>query len=202
MAVSMATLANHHIAVLITDGFEEVELREPLRALRTEGGLVDIIAPYAGPLQGLNHQLTATTLQPDRILSDTVRAEQYDALLLPGGALSADGLRRDPRIQKFVSQMDEAEKPIAAVSHAPWILISAGVVSGRRVTSYPTLQDDLRNAGAHWLDKEIVVDDNLLTGRSTADLGAFNNAMIALFSEKPPLISAGTRHVFSRSRIA
>ena len=198
----MPTLENHHIAILATNGFEELELTEPLRALRSEGALVDIISPHEGLIRGSRHQESGASIEVNRIMSETLLADQYDALVLPGGALSADALRRDPRVQRFVAQMDEAEKPIAAICHSPWILISAGIVSGRRVTSSYTLQDDLRNAGAHWLDKEVVVDDNLITGRSTADLAAFNNAMLGLFSERPPLISPGTRHVMSRSRIA
>jgi protease I len=198
----MAVLSNLRVAIIATDGFEDLELTEPLRALRSAGALVDIISDKEGMIQGYHHQEPTLNVKVDRVLGDTLDADQYDALVLPGGAVSADSLRTDPRVLKFVATMDEEEKPIAAICHAGWILISAGIVSGRKLTSASNIRDDLRNAGAHWVDHEVIVDDNLITSRTPADLADFNREIVELFSRKIPLISPETRHLFARSRIA
>jgi protease I len=138
----------------------------------------------------------------DRVLGDTVLPDQYDCLLLPGGAIGADALRSEPRVRKFVFGMDEDEKPIAAIGHAAWILISAGVVSGRRITGCPRVRDDILNAGAYWADQPVAIDGNLITSRGTRDLAEFDVAVIEHFSTRPGMISTETRRLLSRSRIA
>jgi protease I len=198
----MAILSRLRVAILATDGFEEIELTEPLRVLRAEGAHVDVIAPHEGTIQAFHHHDKTIEVPVDRVLGETVHPNQYDALMLPGGALNADALRTNHRVCDFVAAMDRAEKPIAAICHAPWILISAGVAAGRKLTSFHAIQDDLRNAGAHWVDAEVTVDDNLVTSRQPMDIPAFVREMVDLFSKAPALISAGTRHLFARSRIA
>lgn len=197
----MSLLSKHRVAIIATDGFEELELIEPLRALRTEGAEVDVIAPHAGPIQGMHLHHRTVRVHVDRILRETVLADQYDSLVLPGGAICADTLRTNPMIRRFVLTLNEDEKPIAAVSHAAWILISAGVAMNRKITGFPTLRDDAVNAGAVWSEDPVAVDGNLITAQSAKDLAEFDNALIELFSRRPALISPETRHLFSRSRI-
>ena len=177
----MADLRHLRVAVLCTDGVEQVELTEPVRALREAGAAVDVVAPHGGEIQGFDHHDKAERLHVDRSLDD-VGPHLYDALVLPGGALNADALRVEPAARAFIREMVSAGKPVAAICHAPWALISAGVARDRRLTSYPTLEDDLRNAGAHWLDEEVVVDGLLVTSRKPSDLPAFNRETIALFA--------------------
>jgi len=169
------------VAVLATDGFEESELAEPVKALREAGAKVDIIAPKPGRIQAFRHHDKSITVPVDRTLGDT-KPDSYDALLLPGGALNADSLRVEPGARSFIREISAAGKPIAAICHAPWELISAGVIRGRTVTSYRTIEDDIRNAGAHWVDREVVIDENLITSRQPSDLPAFNREMIRAFA--------------------
>jgi protease I len=198
----MPVLSKHRVAILATDGFEELELIEPLRALRTEGAEVDIISTKEGPIQGMHLHHKTIRLHVDRVLRDTVLADQYDALVIPGGPINGDALRANPLVRKFIFTLHEGEKPIAAVGHAAWLLVSAGIVSGRRITSFPSLRDDLVNAGAHWIDEAVVIDGNLITSRSSQDLAAFDIAIVEEFSQRHGLISPETRHLFARSRIA
>lgn len=177
----MADLRHLRVAVLCTDGVEQVELTSPLQALREAGATAEVIAPRAGEIQGFDHHDKAGRLRVDRAL-DEARPDLYDALVLPGGALNADALRVEPAARTFIREMVAHGKPVAAICHAPWALISAGVARDRRLTSWPTLEDDLRNAGAHWVDEEVVVDGLLVTSRKPSDLPAFNREMIALFS--------------------
>jgi protease I len=167
--------------VLATDGFEESELTEPVRALRDEGAAVDIIAPKAGAIQAFRHFDKTMTVPVDRTLSE-VKPENYDALLLPGGALNADTMRAVPQALSFIQRISAMGKPIAAICHAPWELISAGVVRDRLLTSYHTIQDDVRNAGGFWVDREVAVDQDLVTSRQPSDLPAFNKQMIRVFA--------------------
>jgi protease I len=182
----MAELSNLRIAVLATDGFEQSELTEPVKALREAGARVDIIAPHAGELQAFQHHDKGVKVQVDRTLKEA-RPDEYDALQLPGGALNADALRAVPEAQAFIRAFAQAGKPMAAICHAPWELVSAGVAKGRTLTSYHTIQDDLRNAGATWVDQEVVVDGNLVTSRQPSDLPAFNREMLRLFSRAPAM---------------
>lgn len=175
---------NLKIAVIATDGFEEAELVDTVQALKNAGMEVDIIAPHttahSGRIQAFRHQEPSIQVDVDRFLEDA-RPHDYDGLLLPG-ALNADTLRVDPKVLDFVKEFDSDQKPIAAICHAPWILVSAGVAEGRILTSYFTIRDDLKNAGANWIDQIVVVDKNLVTSRMPDDIPAFNREMIKLFS--------------------
>ena len=178
----MSKLADFRVAVLATDGFEETELTEPVKALREAGARVTILSPRPGEIQGVRHDLDKTVkVKVDGTIRDAT-AEEFDAVHLPGGTVNADSLRMVPEVQAFLRAMQEAGKPIAAICHAPWELVSAGLVRGRTLTSYHTLQDDIRNAGGTWVDREVVEDGNWVTSRQPADLPAFNRAMIRLFS--------------------
>lgn len=177
----MVDLKEMRVAVLVTDGFEEAELTEPVKALKEAGALVSILAPELGSIQAFRHHDKSITVNVDEQI-DAANSESYDAVLLPGGALNADTLRVEPKVQAFLRQMQEAGKPIAAICHAPWVLISANLVKGRSLTSYYTIQDDIRNAGGNWFDQEVVVDGNWVTSRQPSDIPAFNDQMLNLFS--------------------
>jgi protease I len=183
-------LAEFHVAVLATDGFEESELTEPVKALREVGAQVTILSLKPGQIQGVLHDLDkAGKVKVDRVIRD-VSAVEFDAVHLPGGTVNADSLRMVPEVQAFLRAMQDAGKPITAICHAPWELVSTGLVRGRTLTSYHTIQDDIRNAGGHWIDREVVEDDNWVTSRQPDDLPAFNRAMISLFSQS----RGGVRH--------
>ena len=175
------TLNGMRVAVLVTDEFEQAELAEPKKALEQAGATVKIIAPKPGKVQGMNHDVKADTFNVEMTL-DQANPDDFDAVLLPGGALNADALRMEQKARDFVKRMDSAGKPIAVICHAPWLLVSAGLVKGRKLTSYYTIQDDIRNAGGEWTDQEVVRDRNWVTSRSPKDLPAFNPAMIQLFA--------------------
>jgi protease I len=179
----MDKLNGMRVAVIATDGFEEAELVEPVRALRRAGAQVDVVAPRGKQIQAFRHHDKSIKVDVDRTLDDA-DPEEYDAVMLPGGALNADALRVEPRLQEFLREMDDTGKPMAVICHAPWELISADLVDGRKLTSYHSIQDDLRNAGARWVDQEVVVDGNLVTSRKPTDLPAFNRAMIELMSTR------------------
>ncbi len=176
-------LEGMRVAVLATDGVEDAELREPRKALEEAGARTILFAPKEGSIESFKHHDKADTFKVDMSLSQ-VDPTRFDAVLLPGGALNADTLRVQPRAQEFVREMDRQGKPIAVICHAPWLLISAGCVRGRTITSYHTIQDDLRNAGANWRDEEVVRDRNWVSSRQPSDIPAFNREMIELFSEK------------------
>jgi protease I len=180
----MSELQHIKVAIIAMDGFEEVELTEPKKALEKAGAKVEVISARPGEIQGFHHHDKAGKVRVDRTLDD-VSPNQYDAVMLPGGAFNADDARANPKIRQFIREMDRAEKPMAVICHAPWELISAELVRGRKLTSWPTIQDDVRNAGAEWLDQEVVVDQNWVTSRGPRDLPAFNREMIALFSRVP-----------------
>lgn len=170
------------IAILVADDFEQVEMTDPKKALEMAGATTTIISPKPGHITGMNHDVKADTFEVGMTL-DHVNPDDFDAVLLPGGALNADSMRMNPKAQNFVSRIDKSGKPIAVICHAPWLLVSAGCVKGRTLTSYPTIQDDIRNAGGNWVDQEVVRDRNWVSSRSPKDLGAFNPAMIDLFAE-------------------
>ncbi len=172
------------VAALVTDGFEESELTQPVDALQKAGAHAEVISPKPGTVQAFRHHDKGKTIPVDRPLCD-VRPDDYDALLLPGGALNADALRMLPEVQEFVRHFQQAGKPMAVICHAPWLLVSAGLVRGRRLTSYHTIQDDIRNAGGEWLDREVVEDGNWVTSRQPSDIPAFNRAMLRLFARQP-----------------
>ena len=175
------TLNGTRVAILVTNDFEQAELAEPKKALEQAGANVKIIAPQAGKVQGMNHDVKADTFPVDLTL-DEANPDDFDAVMLPGGALNADSLRMNQKARDFVTRMDRAGKPMASICHAPWLLVSAGLVKGRKLTSYYTIQDDIRNAGGEWVDQQVVQDDNWVTSRSPKDLPAFNPAMIQLFA--------------------
>ncbi len=171
------------MAVLATDGVEETESTEPVKALREAGAQVTILLLEPGEIQGVRHDLDKTVkIKVDRALRDASAAE-FDAVHLPGGTVNADSMRMVPEVQAFLREMQDAGKPLAAICHAPWELVSAGLVRGRTLTSYHTLQDDIRNAGGNWVDREVVAEGNWVTSRQPDDLPAFNQAMISTFSQ-------------------
>lgn len=184
----MNDLQGKRVAVIATHGFEESELTEPVKALRDAGASVDIVSQKREPIQGFKHHDKARTVDVDVVLEEA-SPDTYDALVLPGGALNADAMRTDDKAQRFVKAMNAARKPVAVICHAPWLLVSAGLANGRTLTSWPTIADDMRNAGAQWVDKEVVVDDNLVTSRGPNDLPAFNEAIRDLIARAPQTVS-------------
>ncbi|WP_296595883.1 type 1 glutamine amidotransferase domain-containing protein [Phenylobacterium sp.] len=177
-----AKLQGKKVAVLATDGFEQVELEKPVEALKAAGADVDVIAPQAGQIQGFQHHDKGEKVRVDRELANA-NAEDYDAIVLPGGVINPDALRLEPKAIAFVRSFAQASKPIAAICHGPWTLIDAEAVQGKRMTSWPSLKADLSNAGADWVDEEVVVDRGLVTSRKPDDLPAFCEKMIEEFAE-------------------
>ena len=179
-------LEGKKIAIVVTDGFEQVELTSPRDALLKEGAVVEIVSPKSEDekVKGWKHVEWGDELDVDVTVKDA-DPDDYDALVLPGGAMNPDKLRVIPEVQKFVRSFWDDGKPIAAICHGPWTLIDAGIVDGVTMTSWPTLRTDLRNAGADWVDREVIVDGQLVTSRKPDDLPAFNAAMIELFTKDP-----------------
>ena len=177
----MADVKSRKIAVLATNGFEQAELTEPVKALRAAGATVQVIAPEAGEIQGMKHDQKGDKTKVDLELSKA-RAADFDGLVLPGGVANPDTLRINPAAVKFIKSFVTEGKPIAAICHGPWTLIEAGAVKGKTMTSWPSLHSDLQNAGANWVDEEVVVDGNLVTSRKPDDLPAFNRAFLGLLS--------------------
>jgi len=175
-------LKDRMVAVLATDGVEQVELTEPVKALKAAGATVHVVSPQKGTLQGWNHFDKADAIPVDRVL-DQADPAQYAALLLPGGVINPDQLRLQPKAIAFVRHFVEQRKPIAAICHGPWTLIDAGGVRGRRMTSWPSLRQDLTNAGATWVDEQVVTDQGLVTSRRPDDIPAFNRKMVEEFRE-------------------
>jgi protease I len=168
--------------VVANEGVEQVELTEPLAAVREAGADAYLIAPEAGEVQAFNHLDKGDTFPVDRTVGEA-DASEYDGLVLPGGVANPDNLRTHDDAVAFVRAFFDAGKPVAAICHAPWTLIEAGVVDGRRMTSWPSLQTDLRNAGADWVDEEVVVDEGLVTSRKPDDLPAFNAKAVEELAE-------------------
>jgi protease I len=185
-------LRNTRVAALVDQGFEQSELLEPRKALQSAGARVDVVSPQSGKVKGWQHTDWGQDVPVDRKLEE-VNAEEYDALLLPGGVMNPDKLRINPAAVRFVKAFVDAGKPIAAICHGPWTLIEAGAVNGRRVTSWPSLATDLRNAGAQWVDAECVVDNGLVTSRKPDDIPAFNKKMIEEFAEGRHTAGAGAQ---------
>ena len=176
-------LKGKKVAILVADGFEQVELTEPKKALEEAGAITEIVSPAENEVQGWNHDEKADTFPVDMPLN-LARSDDYDALLLPGGVRNPDQLRMLTRAMEFVDGFFAAGKPVAAICHAPWTLIESEVVKGRKITSWPSLRTDLVNAGAEWVDREVVVDHGLITSRKPADIPAFNQKMIEEFGAK------------------
>ena len=178
------------VAVLLTDGFEQVEMTEPVQALQSVGARPELVSPAKGKVQGMNHDEKGDTFPIDVPL-DRADPDEYDALLLPGGMKNPDKLRLEPKAIDFVRAFVRSDKPIAAICHGPWTLIDAEGVKGKRMTSWPSLKTDLRNAGANWVDETVVVDGKLVTSRKPDDIPAFTEKMIQLFAQ-------GGRHARDR----
>jgi protease I len=175
-------LNGKRVAILVTDGFEQKELVEPREALDEAGATTQIVSPKDGEVEGWNHYDAGDKFKVDVPLAEA-RAEEFDALLLPGGVANPDQLRMDEKAVTFVKAFVDANKPIAAICHGPWTLIEAGAVKGRKMTSWPSLKTDLTNAGAQWVNEECVVDSGLVTSRKPDDIPAFNEKMIEEFAE-------------------
>jgi protease I len=175
-------LQGKKIAIVVTDGFEQVELTEPKKALEEAGAETHIIALKEGEVKGWNHTDWGDKFKVDKTIG-SVNADDYNGLLLPGGVMSPDKLRADEKVVSFVSKFMESGKPVAAICHGPWTLIETGKLQGRKVTSYHTLKTDLKNAGAEWVDQEVVVDNGLVTSRKPDDIPAFNKKIIEEFAE-------------------
>ncbi len=192
----VATLEGKRVAIVATDGFEESELLSPKRALEKRGAEVDVIAPHGGTIRAWDHGDWGDEVEVDRVLADVKPedAESYHALVLPGGVISPDKLRREERALAFVRRFFEEDIPVAAICHGPWTLIDAGVVRGRHLTSWPSLQSDLRNAGARWDDRQVIIDGNLISSRKPDDLPAFQDALIAQLESPPKRLKPRAHH--------
>lgn len=175
-------LENKTIAVLVTKGFEQIEFEEPVKALRNEGGRPILVSPEEGEVKAWKHDRWGEDFEVDLRLQEA-NADDFDALLLPGGVMNPDYLRTNEAAVDFVRTFFEQHKPVASICHGPWMLVEADVVQGRTVTSYPSLRTDLKNAGAHWVDEEVVVDEGLVTSRNPDDLDAFVAKMVEEFCE-------------------
>jgi protease I len=175
-------LKGKKIAILATDGVEQVELTEPRKALENAGATTELVSIKEGEIQAFDHLDHADRLPVDRTV-DQVSADDYDGLLIPGGVANGDFLRADDDAVRFTKDFARARKPIAAICHAPWVLVEAGIVEGRTVTSYPSLATDVRNAGGTWVDEEVHVDSGLVTSRRPDDIPAFSAKAIEEFAE-------------------
>jgi protease I len=178
----MATLSNRKVAILTEEGFEQVELTSPLDALKTAGATVHIVSPQSGRIKAWDKTNWGVEVDVDKQLDD-VSPDDYDALVLPGGVLNPDKLRQNKAAVAFASAFLDEGKPVAAICHGPQLLIETGMLKGRKLTSYPSLQTDLKNAGATWVDEQVVVDHGLVTSRRPDDLPAFNKKMIEEIAE-------------------
>src|SRR4051794_2525895 len=181
----MTDLKGKRVAIIVTDGFEQIEMTSPREALDKAGAKTVLVSPKDGAVQGFKHHDKASTFRVDLPLTQA-SASDFDAVMLPGGVINGDALRVEKRAQQFVQEMDRAGKPIAVICHGGWLLISSGLVKGRRITTWPTLQDDMRNAGADWQDREVIRDRNLVSSRKPDDLPAFNREIVNAIAETRP----------------
>jgi protease I len=181
MATTEQALAGKRVAVLATDGVEQVEFTEPVKALKAAGAEVVVISLEPGSIQAMNHDEKGDRFPVDQAIAD-VTSKGFAGLVLPGGVANPDKLRTDERAVAFVREFMESDKPVAAICHGPWMLVEAGVLKGRTVTSWPSLKTDIRNAGGEWVDKQVHVDQKLVTSRKPDDLPAFCMKMIATFA--------------------
>lgn len=191
--IPMATqsLRGLKVAILATDGFEQSELTEPRKALQEAGADTEIVSPKQDKLRGWKSKDWGDEVRVDQGLEDA-DPKDYDALVLPGGVLNPDALRMQPRAVAFVRAFFDAGKPVAAICHGPWTVVECGAARGRRMTSWPSLRTDIRNAGGEWVDEEVVVDGNLITSRKPDDIPAFNREIIERFSHSRPEARTGT----------
>jgi len=178
-------LQDQHVAILVMDGFEQIEMTHPRNALQAAGAAVDIVSPMPRQVRGWDRGDWGETFPVDVTLEEA-RAEAYDALILPGGRINPDKLRREEAVQEFIRAFFTQKKPVAAICHGAWSLIDAGEVEGRRMTSYHSIQEDLKNAGADWVNEPVVEDDLLITSRNPQDLGAFSSRLVDVLAERAP----------------
>jgi protease I len=183
MAQNEQAISGINIAILVTHGFEQVELTGPREALEQAGASNRIISDKHGKVQGFNHDEKADKFDVDLVF-DEADPQDFDAVLLPGGVFNSDNIRMIPGAQRFVQGMQKEGKPIAVICHGGWLLVSAGLVKGRTMTSWPSLQDDIRNAGGNWVDQEVQVDGNLVSSRKPADIPAFNQKVIEVLAQR------------------
>jgi protease I len=182
MAKTQESLSGLRVAILATDGFEQAELIEPRKALDDAGAKTSVISPKSGKIQGMEHDKKGSSVNVDMTFDEADPAD-FDAVLLPGGAMNADALRMVEPARAFVREMDSRRKPIAVICHGPWLLVSAGLTLDRTLTSYFTIQDDIRNSGAVWVDQEVVQDRNWISSRKPDDIPAFNRKILSVFGE-------------------
>lgn len=190
----MSTLRGMRVAVIVADGFEQIELDAPLEALRTAGLAIDVLAPdedHKEHVRGVNHLDPGPGVKPDRLLAEAI-AQTFDALLIPGGLASPDTMRASESHLAFVRSFAARNKPIGAICHGPWVLADADVVRGRTLTSWPAIRRDLERAGAKWVDREVVIDGKLVTSRKPDDLPAFNRAFLEVLERDYPQLSQPT----------
>jgi protease I len=176
-------LQGKRVAILATDGFEQAELLEPRKALEEQGATTQVVSLKKGKIRGWDHKDWSKEIPVDLDVN-SANAGDFDALLIPGGVMNPDKLRTNKRAVAFVREFFAEGKPVAAICHGPWMLVEAGAVGGRTVTSWPSLQTDIRNAGGSWVDQEVVVDEGIVTSRKPADIPAFNRKMIEEFAEE------------------
>src|SRR5947209_5390385 len=184
-------LAGKRVAILAADMFERVELEEPRKALEEAGATTEVVSIDDGEIRGYDHFDPANTVKVDRTVEEA-NVGDYDALMIPGGVGNPDQLRGDENAVAFVREFVESKKPLAVICHGPWVLVEAGVVRGRMLTSWPTLQTDIENAGCNWVDEEVVVDDGIVTSRKPDDIPAFNEKMIEQFAAERVASRGGT----------
>lgn len=177
-----SSLQGKRVAILLTDGFEQVEMTGPKEALEKAGATAELISAKSGQVRGWNHTTPADEFPVDNTF-DSIRMDDYDALLLPGGVVNSDTIRTDEMAQELVRDAARANKTIAVICHGGWLLVSADLVKGKRMTSWPSLVDDLKNAGAEWVDEQVVVDGHLISSRKPDDIPAFNEALIKALAE-------------------
>jgi len=181
----MADLKGLRVAILVDNGFEQVELTGPRQALDAAGAETRVVSPQPGTVRGWNHTEWGDDVKVDLPLSEANPGD-FDALLLPGGVMNPDHLRMNPDAVRFAKSFFDANKPVAAICHGPWLVVECGATEGRRMTSWPSLKTDIRNAGGDWVDEEAVRSGNLVTSRKPGDIPAFNREMIELFSSAGP----------------
>lgn len=175
-------ITDKKVAVLVDNYFEQAEFEDPVKQLKSDGVAVTVVSSAGRELSGMRHAEMGDSFMADMML-DEVQPHEFDALVLPGGALNADNLRMNKTARDWVKEFIEKRKPLAVICHAPWLLVSADLVKGRKLTSYYTIQDDIKNAGGEWVNEEVVIDDNLITSRQPDDLPAFTKALTDILSK-------------------
>ena len=184
-------LKGKKIAILATDGFEQVELDEPKKALEKAGATTEVISPKSGEIKGWKFTEWGDKVKVDKTLNEA-RPNDYDALVLPGGVMNPDHLRMEPKAVEFVKEFAQSGKPVAAICHGPWTLVEAGLVRGKTMTSWPSLKTDLKNAGANWVDEQVVADGNFITSRKPDDIPAFNKKIIEMVADNKQQLRAAS----------